>query len=119
MIKIIEKINLSAKNAVTGITDSLKEEFMARVQLSFGIIQFILLTSIIRNIYISLFSLFMLTILISAEFMNTGLENLTDLVTDEHQQYAKRAKDSAAAAVFIISVVSWIITVSLLVNYLI
>lgn len=46
---------------------------------------------------------------ISLELINSSLENLVDLVTEEFHPLAKKAKDMAAAAVFIFSMVSILI----------
>ncbi len=46
---------------------------------------------------------------ISLELINSSIENLVDLVTEEYHPLAKKAKDMAAAAVFIFSIVSVII----------
>lgn len=46
---------------------------------------------------------------ISLELINSSIENLVDLVTEEYHPLAKKAKDMAAAAVFIFSMVSIII----------
>jgi undecaprenol kinase len=46
---------------------------------------------------------------ISLELINSSIENLVDLVTEEFHPLAKKAKDMAAAAVFIFSMVSIII----------
>lgn len=43
---------------------------------------------------------------ISLELINSSIENLVDLVTEEYHPLAKKAKDMAAAAVFIFSIVS-------------
>ena len=36
-----------------------------------------------------------------AELFNTAIERLTDLVTQEHHELARQAKDAASAAVFV------------------
>ncbi len=46
---------------------------------------------------------------ISLELINSSIENLVDLVTEEFHPLAKKAKDMAAAAVFFLSIVSVII----------
>lgn len=46
---------------------------------------------------------------ISLELINSSIENLVDLVTEEFHPLAKKTKDMAAAAVFIFSIVSVII----------
>ncbi len=43
-------------------------------------------------------------IVIFAELMNTAIEAVVDLVTDEYQELAKRAKDVAAGAVLVTSI---------------
>ena len=40
MMKIIKRINKSATFGISGIIDTFKEEFMMKVQFSFGLIQF-------------------------------------------------------------------------------
>ncbi len=40
-------------------------------------------------------------LVIAAELLNSALENAVDLVTEEYNEYAKRAKDIAAAGVLI------------------
>lgn len=46
-----------------------------------------------------------------AEFINTAIEQNVDLVTEEKNEKAKRAKDLAAAAVFIAAVYAIIVAV--------
>lgn len=110
MIEILKKINRSASWGISGIKATFKEEFMARVQFSFGLIQFIL--SIILSFKIEQIMIIFLiwVLLVSQENMNTAVENLTDLVTNKKEnELAKRAKDSAGGAVLLISVMSWIV----------
>lgn len=110
MINIIKKIAISGNYAVKGIRDSFREEFMVRVQFSFGLIQF-LIVLLIRASFVEVIIIFALWInLVSQEIMNTGIENLTNLVTGSQQELlAKRAKDSAAGSVMLLSITSWII----------
>jgi undecaprenol kinase len=44
-----------------------------------------------------------------AEMLNTAIENLTDLVTTEHHILAKKAKDVAAGAVLVVSIMSVVV----------
>jgi undecaprenol kinase len=53
--------------------------------------------------------LILIGIVLAAELFNTALENLTDLVTKEYHPLAGKAKDIAAAAVLVLSVVSLIV----------
>lgn len=111
MQSILKKINKSASYAISGMKDTFKEEFMCRVQFTFGLIQFVL-GLILGFTFIQMIIIFAIwMLLVSLEFMNTGIENLSDLVSKDKEHYIKRAKDSAAASVFLISVTSWIIFV--------
>lgn len=56
-----------------------------------------------------LFLLLLIGGVVSLELINSSIENLVDLVTEEYHPLAKKAKDMAAAAVFIYSIVSIII----------
>ncbi len=110
MIKILKTIDQSKNWAITGIIDSFKEEYMLRVQFCFGLIQFILSIVFKFNFEQILLTFWVWLTLICAELLNTGIENNTDLITNGEQKYrAKRAKDSAGGAVFLLSVGSWII----------
>ena len=46
---------------------------------------------------------------ISGELFNTAIEAVVDLVTEEYHPLAKVAKDTSAAAVFIIAIVSIVV----------
>ena len=56
-----------------------------------------------------LFILFAVGGVISLELMNTAVEKVVDLVTDEYHPLAEQAKDLAAGAVFIYAVLSVIV----------
>ncbi len=119
MSKIIKKIYSSANWSITGIIRTFQEEFMFRVQTSFGLIQIIIAILVKASLNKILFISWMAVTLVAMELMNTALENITDLVTNnQHFYLAKRAKDSAGAAVFVLSVMSWVITILLLHNEL-
>ncbi len=111
MFRVIKKINTSASYCIVGIKDTFKEEFMARVQFSFGLIQFILGLLFHFSFFMMIVISILWLLLVSAELMNTAVENVCDFVASDKQQYIKRAKDSAGAAVFIISVFNWVMFV--------
>ena len=52
-------------------------------------------------------------LVLSLELMNTALENVVDLVTEEKKQKAKIAKDAAAGAVLVAAIFSVIIGISI------
>ncbi len=115
MIKIIKAINRSAKWAIDGITDTFKEEFMMRVQFSFGAIQFILALLVHAPKIEVLFILWMWITIVAMELMNTGVENVTNLAAQKkYHNHGRRAKDSAGGAVFLLSISSWVVTILLI-----
>lgn len=117
MIKILKTIQQSGIWAINGIIDTFKEENMFRVQSCFGLLQFFLGLLLKFNFYDMIIIFWVWITLISSELMNTGIENNTDLISQgEKSEYARRAKDSAAGGVFLISVSSWLIFFSILIH---
>lgn len=56
---------------------------------------------------------------IAAELMNTAIETVVDLVSPEYHPLAGKAKDIAAAAVWVLSVFAAIVGIALFVNGLV
>lgn len=73
-----------------------------------GIALFVILAGIIFKINIYEWSILFLTIglVIACELINTAIEAVVDLVTEEYHPLAKVAKDTSAAAVFIFAIVA-------------
>lgn len=57
-------------------------------------------------------------IVVSAEMVNSSLEEMTDLITTEHRQEAKIAKDVAAGMVLLVSFGAAIVGVVIFMPYL-
>ena len=55
--------------------------------------------------------MFTIGAVLSLELVNTAIEAVVDLVTEEYHPLAKVAKDTAAAAIFVIAVVAAIVGV--------
>lgn len=53
--------------------------------------------------------LLLIGIVMMMELLNTAIENVCDLVTEEDNKYVKIAKDTAAGAVLVIAIISAII----------
>ena len=105
----MKKFILSFKYAIEGIITGIKEERNMKIHLlavivviAMGIIYKI--SKIEWIIRIVLFGL-----VISSELINTAIENAIDLVTDEKNELAKKAKDTAAGSVLINAIISAII----------
>jgi diacylglycerol kinase (ATP) len=90
--------------ALQGVKHSLKENrnlgihfFMGTIALLLGVIfqltRFEMITIMIMTV-----------IVISAEMINTSIEEMTDLITTEHRQEAKIAKDVSAGMVLVSSI---------------
>lgn len=60
----------------------------------------------------------MVVLVISSEMVNTSLEEMTDLITTEHRQSAKVAKDVAAGMVLVTSCGAAIVGVIVLYPYI-
>ena len=59
----------------------------------------------------------MIILVLSAEMINTALEEMTDLITTEHRQEAKVAKDVAAGMVLVVSIGAAIIGIYIFIPY--
>lgn len=103
------KLNRSFKYAWAGISYSFKHNqnikihiMVAVVVLFFGL--FLGLTKY------EMFSVALLIVMvISAEMINTSIEEVVDLLVDEHNEHAKVAKDVGAGMVLLISIFSVVI----------
>jgi diacylglycerol kinase len=99
----------SFKDAISGFWLALCQERNIHIQL-FAAVAVILFSLLIR---ISLTELLIVLLLIggviSLELINTSIERVVDLVTQECHPMAKAAKDAAAAAVWWFSVIAAVI----------
>lgn len=96
----------SFNNALNGILETIKTEIHMKIHVFATIV--VIFLSLIVNI--SRIELLILLITISmiwaAEIINTAIENTVDLITEEENKLAKKAKDAAAGAVMILALVS-------------
>lgn len=100
---------LSFKYAIEGIITSIKEERNIKIHLLAVIVTVIMgITYKISNVE-WMICILLFGLVISLELVNTAIENAIDLVTNEKNIYAKKAKDAAAGAVLIAAIVSVII----------
>jgi len=76
-----------------------------------GIALIVIIAGFIFRISISEWAILLLTIglVISCELINTSIEAVVDLVTEEYHPLAKVAKDTSAAAVFIFAIIAVIV----------
>lgn len=109
--KVIDKKRLtnSFKYAFAGIKSAYKDEQNLRIHTTVAIL--VIISGFIFKInYIEfLICLVLIGLVLMAEFFNTAIENLVDLVTLDINPYAKIAKDTAAAGVLVFTIISAII----------
>lgn len=97
------------KNSLNGIKYVIKNEKNIKIELVFAILA--ILVSFILKINFTEMSIIALVIflVLFAEFLNTTLENLVDLYTEEYNEKARIIKDISAGAVTLVSCASIII----------
>jgi undecaprenol kinase len=99
----------SFSHAIAGLASAVRTERNIRIHL------FAAVVAILLSFFFSISSVEWVCIIlaiggtISMELMNTAMERVVDLVTQDFHPLAKQAKDIAAAAVFVFSIVSAII----------
>ncbi|MDW7668259.1 MAG: diacylglycerol kinase family protein [Bacillota bacterium] len=95
----MKKTRDSIKYALCGIKYAFESQRNIRIQLVIMIIAYI--TGYILNISSTdwLILILISTIILTLEIINTALEEVVNLVTEEYRKTAKHAKDTAAGAV--------------------
>jgi len=95
--------------SVDGLKSSWKDEQAFRLELKAGIFLVPLAAVIPIDLTIRLLLIFSMLVVIIVELLNSAIEAVTDLVTDDLHDLAKKAKDCASAAVFISLIASGIL----------
>ena len=109
--KLVSKKRLinSFKYAIEGIKTAYQEEQNLRLHTISAII-FVVLGLVLKLSVIELsICLILIGLVLMAEFFNTALENMVDMITLEKNPYAKKAKDISAAGVLVFAIVSGLI----------
>ncbi len=96
----------SVKHAIDGIDYTISHERNFKIELCFAIL--VIIASVILKVNITEWVILTLTIamVLVLEIINTSIERCVDLVTKEYEDLAKIAKDTAAGAVFVMSIFS-------------
>ena len=107
--KGIKKFVNSFTYPIKGLWYAYKNEQNLAVDV--GIALIVIILGFLLNINAVEWALLMLTIglVISCELINTAIEAVVDLVTEDYHPLAKVAKDTAASAVFIFAIVAIIV----------
>ena len=114
-----EKLNKSFKYALEGLSYSIKDNQNIKIHLIVGI--FVLIFSLLLGLSkYEIFSISLLIILvISAEMINTAIEEVVNLLVNEHRQEAKIAKDVGAGMVLLVSLFALIIGLFIFIPHII
>lgn len=98
------KLHHSFGFALSGIVHAFVENRNLRIHMIMGIAAFVLSYLLGITRIEKLIILLVILLVIASEMINTALEEMTDLITNEHRQEAKAAKDVAAGMVLVAAV---------------
>lgn len=104
--KGIKKFINSFKYPISGLRYAYKNE--QNLEVDIGIAVLVVIFGFLFKISVSEWAILTITVglVISFELINTALEAVVDLITDKYHPLAKVAKDTSAAAVLILAIVS-------------
>ena len=100
------KFSDSVKHAIDGVDYTISHERNFKIEMFMAIL--VCISSIVLKVSITEWIVLLLTIalVLTLEIINTSIERCVDLVTKEYRDLAKIAKDTAAGAVFVMSIFS-------------
>ena len=104
-----KKIINSFKYAIEGIIASFKSERNMKIHVLATIIVLILGLILKINIVEWCFCIISIVLVISAELLNTAIENIVDMISPEKNEKAKLIKDISAGAVLVLAIGAFII----------
>ena len=104
-----KKIINSFKYAIEGIIASFKSERNMKIHVLATIIVVILGLILKINIVEWCFCIISIVLVISAELLNTAIENIVDMISPEKNEKAKLIKDISAGAVLVLAIGTFII----------
>lgn len=95
--------------AFRGIITAIKEERNMKIHVSIATLVVILglLFTLSKIEWFSI--IIIISLVISAEIFNTAIETVVNLVSPKYNEFAKKAKDLSAGAVFVLAICSVII----------
>ncbi len=99
----LKRLGFSFKCALAGVSYALKNNQTLQIHFIASLI--VIVMSLIFHVNAFEMGILgvMILLVISAEMINTSIEQMTDLITSEHRMEAKIAKDVAAGMVLIIA----------------
>ncbi|MGX1901011.1 undecaprenol kinase [Thermolongibacillus altinsuensis] len=114
-----ERLRKSFSHAWSGVKAAIQAERNMRIHVLMAAI--VVIAAIIFKISKIEWLILLITIgiVLSLEMINTAIERVVDLATDEYHPLAKAAKDIAAGAVFLFAFISIIIGVVIFIPHLV
>lgn len=108
----------SIKYAINGINYGLKYNQNLRIVFVIGIL--VVVVSLLLHVDVFQMGILgvMILLVVSTEMINTSIEQMTDLITKEHREEAKIAKDVSAGMVLITSAGSIIVGILIFLPYI-
>lgn len=104
MEKPIRRHTVSFKNAFSGLVWAVKTQPNFRIHIALSLCALVL-GSLLSISYIEMvIILFTIILGLTCEMINTSIEAMTDLITQEHQENAKIAKDVAAGMMLVTAI---------------
>ena len=112
------KIHHSFGFAFTGIVHAFKDNRNIRIHTIIAIL--VLLASFLLGLTKSekIIVFLVIVLVIVSEMINTAIEEMIDLITNEHREEAKRAKDAAAGMVLVTSIGALIVGIVIFAPYI-
>lgn len=115
----IKKLNFSFKYALEGIYYALKYDQNLRIHFFIGFLVVLLSIYFRVNHFEAGILGVMILLVISTEMINSAIEQMVDLITNEHRQEAKIAKDVSAGMVLLTAIGSIIVGLLIFIPYIV
>ena len=115
----IKKLNFSFKYAFEGIYYALKYDQNLRIHFFVGFLVVLLSIYFRVNHFEAGILGVMILLVISTEMINSAIEQMVDLITNEHRQEAKIAKDVSAGMVLLTAIGSIIVGLLIFIPYIV
>ncbi|HCM82898.1 MAG: Diacylglycerol kinase [Microgenomates group bacterium GW2011_GWC1_43_11] len=118
MEKLIRQHTISFKNAFSGLVWAVKTQPNFRVHIALSL-SALVLGSILSITYLEMIIIVFTIILgLTCELINTSIEAMTDLITSEHRENAKIAKDVAAGMMLTTAIGAVVVAIFIFVPHL-
>ncbi len=108
----------SFQYAWNGIVLTFKSERNFQIHVTISILMFFIGLFLHFSVWEWIIVLFLIGGMLALELMNTAIEHVVDMITTERHPLAKAAKDAAAGAVLVYSILSVIIGIIMITNHL-